>query len=85
MNARRTEPVCPCVVSACGGMVMIDPRLLKILVCPKCHGDLEHKDDRLICTQCGLRYPIRDGIPVMLVEEAEPSKSAEEPSSGSSS
>ncbi|MCK4301070.1 MAG: Trm112 family protein [Planctomycetes bacterium] len=65
--------------------MMIDHRLLKILVCPQCHGDLEHKDDRLICTQCGLRYPIRDGIPVMLVEEAEPSESAEEPSSGSSS
>jgi uncharacterized protein YbaR (Trm112 family) len=51
---------------------MIDKRLLEILVCPKCHGDLVLKEDRLICQGCGLRYPIRDGIPVMLIEEAEP-------------
>jgi hypothetical protein len=50
---------------------MIDKRLLEILVCPKCHGDLVLKHDRLICQGCGLRYPIRDGIPVMLIEEAE--------------
>ena len=50
---------------------MIDKRLLEILVCPKCHGDLVLKQDRLICQGCGLRYPIRDGIPVMLIEEAE--------------
>lgn len=51
---------------------MIDERLLEILVCPKCHGKLLLKEDRLICRECGLRYPIRDGIPVMLIEEAEP-------------
>jgi uncharacterized protein YbaR (Trm112 family) len=54
---------------------MIDKRLLEILVCPKCHGDLVLKQDRLICQGCGLRYPIRDGIPVMLIEEAEPPES----------
>ena len=53
------------------GAAMIDERLLKILVCPKCHGELALKDDRLVCQACGLRYPIRDGIPVMLIEEAE--------------
>ncbi len=53
------------------GAAMIDERLLKILVCPKCHGELALEDDRLVCQACGLRYPIRDGIPVMLIEEAE--------------
>ena len=50
----------------------IDPELLKILACPKCKADVVLQDDRLVCTKCGLRYPIRDGIPIMLVEEAEP-------------
>jgi len=51
---------------------MIDSRLLEILVCPQCHGGLVLKEDRLVCQSCGLRYPVRDGIPVMLIEEAEP-------------
>lgn len=50
----------------------LDPALLDILICPDCHGDVEYKDRRhvIICQQCGLQYPVRDGIPVMLVEEA---------------
>jgi uncharacterized protein len=52
--------------------VALDERLLEILVCPDCHGAVEHKERRhlVVCTECGLRYPVRDGIPVMLVEEA---------------
>lgn len=52
--------------------VAIDERLLEILVCPECHGNVEHKERRqvIVCTSCGLRYPVRDGIPVMLVSEA---------------
>ena len=50
---------------------MIDPKLLEILACPACKTDVRLDGDRLICVQCGRRYPIRDGIPVMLVEEAE--------------
>jgi uncharacterized protein len=52
--------------------VAIDERLLDILVCPACHGKVEHKERRnlMVCTACGLRYPVRDGIPVMLVDEA---------------
>lgn len=50
----------------------IDPRLLEILVCPLTKGPLEY--DRtageLISRQAGLAYPVRDGIPIMLVEEA---------------
>ena len=50
---------------------MIDKRLLEILVCPDCKADVELKEDRLVCVKCGKRYPIRDGIPIMLIDEAE--------------
>lgn len=52
--------------------MQLDERLLEILVCPDCRGDVEYKDRRkvIICQKCGLQYPVRDGIPVMLVEEA---------------
>ena len=51
----------------------MDKKLLDILACPKCKTAVRQEEDRLICTNpdCGLRYPIRDGIPVMLIEEAE--------------
>ncbi|NOX21304.1 MAG: Trm112 family protein [Nitrospirae bacterium] len=50
---------------------MIKEELLEILACPKCKGDLQLKDDEgLLCNRCRLIYPIRDGIPVMIVEEA---------------
>lgn len=53
---------------------MLDERLLEILVCPKCKGELEHERDpeALVCRACALRYEVRDGIPVMLIDEAEP-------------
>ncbi|MBX5493103.1 MAG: Trm112 family protein [Chloroflexi bacterium] len=51
---------------------MIDRELLRILACPACVAPLEQRGDRLCCLGCGRRYPIRDGIPVLLVEEAEP-------------
>ncbi len=52
---------------------MIDKVLLSILACPKCQADVEEKGGKIVCTSsaCGLKYPIRDGIPVMLVDEAE--------------
>jgi uncharacterized protein len=52
--------------------VALDERLLEILVCPACHAAVEHKERRhlIVCTGCGAQYPVRDGIPVMLVEEA---------------
>jgi hypothetical protein len=52
---------------------MIDQALLDILVCPACKAKVRLEGDRLICQKpgCGLRYPIRDGIPVMLIDEAE--------------
>ena len=47
--------------------------LLDILACPKCKGDLRLSDgqDGLICEACKLRYPIKDDIPIMLIDEAE--------------
>jgi len=51
---------------------MIDKDLLEILACPACKGDIQEKDNTLVCTKCGRKYPIRDGIPVMLIDEAEP-------------
>jgi len=51
---------------------MIDKRLLDILACPLCKTEVRLEGERLVCVRCGRRYPIRDGIPVMLVEEAEP-------------
>ncbi|HEY7564609.1 MAG TPA: Trm112 family protein [Acidimicrobiia bacterium] len=46
---------------------------MEILVCPVDHADLREDvpASRLVCTDCGRRYPVEDGIPVMLVEEAE--------------
>jgi uncharacterized protein YbaR (Trm112 family) len=52
--------------------VPVDPRLLEILVCPVTKGPLEYDRARgeLISRRAGLAYPIRDGIPIMLAEEA---------------
>ena len=50
---------------------MIDPQLLEILACPACKAAVREEGERLVCTGCGRAYPVRDGIPVMLVEEAE--------------
>ncbi|WP_456431508.1 Trm112 family protein [Thermosulfuriphilus sp.] len=53
---------------------MINKELLEILACPKCKGDisLEETLGGLVCKACGLLYEIRDGIPIMLVDEARP-------------
>jgi len=50
----------------------VDPRLLEILVCPVTHGPLEYDRDKaeLISRSAKLAYPIRDGAPIMLPEEA---------------
>lgn len=50
----------------------IDPRLLEVLVCPVTHGPLEYDRARgeLISRSARLAYPIRDGVPIMLPEEA---------------
>jgi uncharacterized protein YbaR (Trm112 family) len=52
----------------------LDPKLLEILVCPVTKGPLEYDAgaQELISRQAGLAYPIRDGIPIMLPDEARP-------------
>ena len=50
----------------------IDSELVAILACPVDHAPITDVTTHLVCTLCGRRYPVRDGIPVMLVEEAEP-------------
>ncbi|HEX6631173.1 MAG TPA: Trm112 family protein [Gemmatimonadaceae bacterium] len=52
----------------------IAPELLALLVCPACKGELKYEEAsaRLVCPACRLAYPVRDGIPVMLVDEATP-------------
>jgi uncharacterized protein YbaR (Trm112 family) len=49
---------------------MIDEALLKLLVCPKSKAPLKQVGNELICAVSGLAYPIEDGIPILLVEEA---------------
>jgi uncharacterized protein len=52
----------------------INEKLLEILVCPKCKGDLTLTEtgDGLICDACRLKYEIKDDIPIMLIDEAIP-------------
>ena len=50
---------------------MVAKELLDILVCPLCKTDVRLECDRIVCIKCGRRYPIRDDIPVMLIDEAE--------------
>ncbi|MBD8870278.1 Trm112 family protein [Nocardioides donggukensis] len=48
----------------------LDQDLLDIIVCPSCHGTLRPAGEELVCAGCGLAYPVRDDIPVLLVDEA---------------
>lgn len=54
-------------------MSLIDPKLAEILVCPVDHGSLtEHEESStLVCDSCHRTYPVRDGIPIMLVPDGE--------------
>ncbi|MFN2615469.1 MAG: Trm112 family protein [Actinomycetota bacterium] len=52
----------------------VSKELLDILICPNCHGKIEYKDaeQKIYCRgQCKYVYPVRDGIPIMLIDEAE--------------
>jgi uncharacterized protein YbaR (Trm112 family) len=53
---------------------MVSEQLLAVLVCPKCKGklDVRMSDSVLACPVCRLAYPVRDGIPIMLTDEARP-------------
>ncbi len=69
-----TPPVpAPNTAAAAGSEALeVDPRLLEVLVCPVTHGVLEYHRDKgeLISRSARLAYPIRDGVPIMLPEEA---------------
>lgn len=51
---------------------MVDTKLLDILACPACRGDVEYlaKEELIVCVECAKKYPVKNGIPVMLVEES---------------
>lgn len=50
----------------------LHPHLLELLACPSCHQTLavDEEAEELVCTGCGLAYPVRDDLPVLLVDEA---------------
>jgi uncharacterized protein YbaR (Trm112 family) len=52
----------------------MEPWLLEILVCPRCKGELTHEaePEALVCPSCRLRYEVRDGVPILLIDEAKP-------------
>lgn len=52
----------------------VPAQLLEILVCPKCKGELEYREQQnaLVCHACSLQYAVRDDIPIMLIDEATP-------------
>ena len=68
MAARRFR-----TTSTLGGeaTMSLDPALLKILACPECKARVELDGERLVCVRCGRQYHIENGIPIMLVDEAE--------------
>jgi len=55
---------------------LVAPELLEIMQCPSCAGSLSERPEppALVCDACGLQYPVRDGIPQMLVDEATPAE-----------
>ncbi len=66
----------------------MDKQLLEILACPRCHGDLilseeNQKETGLVCCACALLFPIRDDIPIMLLEEAKPINKEDAPCASS--
>jgi len=50
----------------------LDQELLAILRCPKCKGELQTEEASFVCEACQLRYPVVDGIPNFIIEDAQP-------------
>lgn len=48
-----------------------DASVVKLLACPACRGALSAIPERLVCGSCGLAYPVRDGIPILIPDRAE--------------
>jgi uncharacterized protein YbaR (Trm112 family) len=55
-----------------GTMTQLPPDLLDLLRCPQCRGELVAEPQALVCNACRLRYKVQDGIPDLLVDDAEP-------------
>ena len=49
----------------------MNEELLNILACPACKAGVRLEEQRIVCIECGRKYPVRDGIPIMLIDEAE--------------
>lgn len=56
-------------------MSALDPFLLEVIACPACKGQLTEHPDRLVCPACSLAFPIVEGIPVLLLDDAVPEES----------
>ncbi len=56
---------------------MLDKKLLQLCVCPRSHAKLVQRGDELWCQESALAYPIRDDIPVLIIDEARPLSDAE--------
>ena len=50
---------------------MVNKELLEIIACPECKKDVILEGGKIVCTGCGRQYPIKNNIPIMMVEEAE--------------
>jgi uncharacterized protein YbaR (Trm112 family) len=57
-------------------MSPLDPFLLEVIACPACKGPLTEHPERLVCTACALGFPLIDGIPVLLLDDALPEEPA---------
>ncbi len=60
----------------------VDPKLLEILACPECKTEVASEGEKLRCVHCGRGYPIEEGIPIMLLEQAEPPPADWQPRDG---
>lgn len=49
----------------------MNKELLDILVCPACKAEIILEEQRIVCTECGRKYSVRDGIPIMLIDESD--------------
>jgi len=61
-------------ISAVAQLAALSPHFLQVAACPACHSKLaiDYEQEALVCTSpvCGLAYPVRDGIPILLIDEA---------------
>ncbi len=59
------------VISSEPAGILIDEKLLALLACPACQGDVVLKENKIVCTRCHRNYPVVDGIPVLLVDSSQ--------------